>query len=76
MYGRLERPFFISITRPWASGREQHKPDNLNYFNRPMRTRMQSGVGGERSGYLTAPIPILRETDLSFCRNISEIELW
>ena len=32
--------------------------DGLNHFNRPVRTRMPGGVGGERSGILTAPIPI------------------
>ena len=31
---------------------------NLNYSNRPVRTRMPGGVGGARSGILTAPIPI------------------
>ncbi|WP_232440496.1 hypothetical protein, partial [Burkholderia ubonensis] len=42
----------------WASGREQHKPDDLNHSNRLVRTRMPGGVGGDRSDYLTAPIPI------------------
>ena len=32
---------------------------NLNYSNRPVRTRMPGGVGGARSGILTAPIPII-----------------
>jgi hypothetical protein len=30
----------------------------LNYSNRPVRTRMPGGVGGARSGFLTAPIPL------------------
>ena len=30
---------------------------DLNYSNRPVRTRMPGGVGGERSGILTAPYP-------------------
>jgi hypothetical protein len=30
----------------------------LNDSNRPVRTRMPGGVGGERSGNLAAPIPI------------------
>ena len=30
----------------------------LNDSNRPVRTRMPGGVGGERSGKLAAPIPI------------------
>ena len=36
-------------------------PDShdLNFSNRPVRTRMPGGVGGDRSGILTAPIPIL-----------------
>ncbi|WP_232447731.1 hypothetical protein, partial [Burkholderia ubonensis] len=42
-----------------ASGREQHKPDDLNHSNRLVRTRMPGGVGGDRSDYLTAPIPIV-----------------
>jgi hypothetical protein len=32
---------------------------DLNYSNRPVRTRMPGGVGGARSGFLTAPIPII-----------------
>ena len=32
---------------------------NLNCSNRPVRTRMPGGVGGERSGILAAPIPIV-----------------
>ena len=43
---------------PQASSRENHKPDDLNCSNRPVRTRMPGGVGGDRSGKLTAPIPI------------------
>jgi RNA-directed DNA polymerase len=35
---------------------------DLNCSNRPVRTRMPGGVGGERSGQLTAPIPIVRVT--------------
>ena len=35
---------------------------DLNYSNRPVRTRMPGGVGGDRSGFLTAPIPIVDET--------------
>ena len=31
---------------------------DLNYSNRPVRTRMPGGVGGERSGIPIAPIPI------------------
>jgi hypothetical protein len=31
-------------------------PDDLNYFNRPVRIRMPGGVGGVRSD-LTAPYP-------------------
>jgi hypothetical protein len=31
---------------------------DLNFSNRPVRTRMPGGVGGARSGILTAPIPI------------------
>ena len=31
---------------------------NLNCSNRPVRTRMPGGVGGDRSGNLIAPIPI------------------
>ena len=31
---------------------------DLNCSNRPVRTRMPGGVGGERPGKLTAPIPI------------------
>ena len=31
-------------------------PDDLNYFNRLVRTRMPGGVGGARSD-LTAPYP-------------------
>ena len=34
------------------------KRADLNYSNRPVRTRMPGGVGGARSGILTAPIPI------------------
>ena len=34
------------------------KRTNLNYTNRPVRTRMPGGVGGARSGFLTAPISI------------------
>ena len=30
---------------------------DLNYSNRPVRTRMPGGVGGDRSGTLTAPYP-------------------
>ena len=52
----------IGITQPWASGRVQHNPDDLNYSNRPVRTRMPGGVGGARSGILTAPIPIAQLT--------------
>ena len=33
---------------------------DLNFPNRPVRTRMPGGVGGARSGNLTAPIPMLR----------------
>ncbi|PTD95049.1 hypothetical protein C8261_16555 [Pseudothauera lacus] len=32
---------------------------DLNCSNRPVRTRMPGGVGGERSGKLSAPIPIV-----------------
>ena len=32
---------------------------NLNFSNRLVRTRMPGGVGGDRSGILTAPIPII-----------------
>jgi hypothetical protein len=35
------------------------KRADLNYSNRPVRTRMPGGVGGARSGFLTAPIPIM-----------------
>ena len=31
---------------------------DLNFSNRPVRTRMPGGVGGARSAKLTAPIPI------------------
>lgn len=37
-----------------VSGRVRHKPDDLNYFNRPVRTRMLGGVGRARS-HPTAP---------------------
>ena len=30
---------------------------NLNFSNRPVRTRMPGGVGGERSDKLTVPYP-------------------
>ncbi|WP_214360147.1 hypothetical protein, partial [Denitromonas iodatirespirans] len=36
---------------------------DLNCSNRPVRTRMPGGVGGDRSEYLTAPIPI-RPSDI------------
>ena len=32
---------------------------DLNFSNRPVRTRMPGGVGGARSGILIAPISIL-----------------
>jgi hypothetical protein len=34
-------------------------PDShdLNYSNRPVRTRMPGGVGGERTGFLAGPYP-------------------
>ncbi|CAH1747331.1 protein of unknown function [Thauera humireducens] len=35
---------------------------DLNDSNRPVRTRMPGGVGGERSGNLAAPIPIYDAT--------------
>ncbi|UWZ78071.1 hypothetical protein L9S41_10205 [Geoalkalibacter halelectricus] len=38
---------------------------NLNFSNRPVRTRMPGGVGGERSESLTAPYPDL---SLSFAQ--------
>ena len=47
-----------AIMQPWASGWMQHKPDDLNYTNRPVRIRMPGGVGGARSVILTAPIPM------------------
>ena len=31
---------------------------DLNYSNRPVRTRTPGGVGGDGSGILTSPIPI------------------
>ena len=41
-------------------------PDShdLNFSNRPVRTRMPGGVGGARSGILTAPIPICGLNDV------------
>ena len=41
----------------WRAGIGSKHAD-LNYSNRPVRTRMPGGVGGARSGILTAPIPI------------------
>ena len=41
-----------------ASGNS--KRTDLNGSNRPVRTRMPGGVGGERSGQLTAPYPDAR----------------
>ncbi|PKG51265.1 hypothetical protein CXF87_10140 [Halomonas sp. MES3-P3E] len=32
---------------------------NLNFSNRPVRTRMPGGVAGDRSAMLTAPMPIV-----------------
>ncbi|HBX54311.1 MAG TPA: hypothetical protein DEH10_02725 [Pseudomonas sp.] len=31
---------------------------NLNFSNRPVRTRMPGGVAGDRSAMLTAPMPM------------------
>ena len=42
----------------WRAGIGSKHAD-LNYSNRPVRTRMPGGVGGARSGILTAPIPIV-----------------
>jgi hypothetical protein len=43
------------------------KRADLNYSNRPVRTRMPGGVGGARSGILTAPIPIC-----AVCQSLAE----
>ena len=71
-----------AIMQPWASGWMQHKPDDLNYTNRPVRIRMPGGVGGARSGILTAPIPIpslwcqsatrTRDGIMAFCLQTSD----
>ena len=44
---------------------------DLNYSNCPVRTRMPGGVGGARSGYLTAPIPIIVISSLADCCGIA-----
>ena len=61
--------------QPWASGRVQHKPDDLNYFNRPVRTGMPGGVGGDRSGIMTAPYPDLCVTKSGFLDLLGMTEL-
>ena len=48
----------IRNKRPQEVCRDLLKHADLNYSNRPVRTRMPGGVGGARSGILTAPIPI------------------
>jgi hypothetical protein len=40
------------------TGWEYHVSHDLNFSNRPVRTRMPGGVAGERSATLTAPMPI------------------
>jgi hypothetical protein len=40
------------------TGWEYHVSHDLNFSNRPVRTRMPGGVAGERSAMLTAPMPI------------------
>jgi len=47
----------------WRAGIGSKHAD-LNYSNRPVRTRMPGGVGGARSGILTAPIPIVLKVRL------------
>ncbi len=43
---------------PTSTGSACPDSHDLNFSNRPVRTRMPGGVGGARSGILTAPIPI------------------
>ena len=49
----------VGYKQPQEVYRELLKCTDLNCSNRPVRTRMPGGVGGARSGILTAPIPIL-----------------
>jgi hypothetical protein len=44
---------------PTSTGLAYPGSHDLNYSNRPVRTRMPGGVGGDRSAKLTAPIPIV-----------------
>ncbi|WP_220459841.1 hypothetical protein, partial [Rugamonas fusca] len=43
-----------------STGWAYHACLNLNYSNRPVRTRMPGGVAGDRSAMLAAPMPIPR----------------
>ena len=51
---RLRR---IEDQRFQAAFRDLLLSSDLNYSNRPVRTRMPGGVGGDRSGFLTDPYP-------------------
>jgi hypothetical protein len=47
------------------TGWEYHVSHDLNFSNRPVRTRMPGGVAGERSAMLTAPMPISQTSELA-----------
>ncbi|WP_220459836.1 hypothetical protein, partial [Rugamonas fusca] len=53
-----------------STGWAYHACLNLNYSNRPVRTRMPGGVAGDRSAMLAAPMPIAAPAAASRLSNL------